>query len=877
MELAKNYDPKLIEDKWYKFWLDNNYFRSIPDPKRMPYTIIQPPPNSNNMIHIGHAINNIFQDILIRFKRLQGYNCCWIPGLDHGGISSVQMYNKYLKSIGKDKSDMTRQEYNENILKWIHSKRDIIVSQMKKIGLSCDWDREQFTMSKKSSSYVNNVFKELYEKGFIYQGSYMINQCVSCCTALSNDEVDYKDNDGKLYYIKYKLTDNEDTITVATTRPETLLGDTAIACNPTDDRYKELIGKYVNVPLTNRSIPIIADNFVQIEFGTGLVKITPSHNKDDHEVSKRHNLPKIDVIDKNGKIFNTNTEFDNLDRFDARNLIVKRLSDLNLLDKKEDYKNKIGVCYRCKNPIESIISTQWFIKTQSLRDQTMDLVNNGKIKFTPEYHANLINKWMETDIDWCISRQNWGHPIPIWKCNNCKYNNCDVNEITKCNKCNSANITMDGDFLDTWFSSSLWAFSVFDNEDELKYYFPSDVLVTGSDILFFWVARMIMMTSEIKKSIPFKNVLLHGVVRDANGIKMAKTLGNGIDPIKVIDEYSADVLRFTMIYLTPKGQDTNIGMDDFKLGQTFCTKLWNCVRYIITNINDYKIDLADNNLMNNLTNIERWIFNKLNISIDVVTNALETYNFSDAIKSLYSFVWDDLCNCYLEYAKSTIDTEITRKTLLIIINNTLKLLYPFIPFLTDELHEMISKHFINYTFKSINDASLPTMFNIEYQKYEDDMFRIHTELIKTVRNIKAEYSLNKYDSLDIIFISDKSNITNCIKDVQSSICKICNIKNIFYGMESIDNSKYKYIKMENSEYKLYIIVNDKFNIKGKIDLYKKRIDDINNKIKKIKLNIEVPNISPKKVLKFNKEIDELLTQIKLINERINELLLYIQP
>jgi valyl-tRNA synthetase len=849
--------------------MENEYFRSVPDPRKVPYTIILPPPNSNNSAHCGHALNFTFQDILIRYKRLQGYNTCWINGTDHGGISSVQLFNKYLITQNRNKYELTPEQYHREILDWIHGKRDIIISQMKKLGLSCDWSREQFTMSPKSSFYVNSVFKELYEKGLIYRGSYMINQCVRCCTALSNDEVEHIDHNSKLYYIRYKLSDQDGYIIVATTRPETLLGDTAIACNPSDDRYLHLIGKYAIVPLTNRKIPIIADNYVKPEFGTGLVKITPSHDKNDYDVAKRHNLPFIDVIDKTGKIQNTDTKFDGLDRFNARIEIIKRLSELNQLDKQEEHDNKLGICYRCKNPIESIISTQWFLKTGSLREQTMKMVNNGEIKFTPEHHVAILNRWMEADMDWCISRQNWGHPIPIWNCQDCMHQNCDVTTVKTCSKCSSTNLTIDGDFLDTWFSSALWAFSVFDSEEEFNYYFPSDVLVTGSDILFFWVARMIMMTSEIKKSIPFKHVYLHGIVRDADGVKMSKTLGNGIDPMTVIEQYSADILRFTMIYLTPTGQDTNIGMDDFKLGQTFCTKLWNCVRYVLTNIGNYKFD--PQSPIDNLTNIERWIINKLNSTIKTTGRSLDSYNFADAVKALYAFVWDDLCNCYLEYAKSTIDMDLTRRVLLIVINSTLKLLHPFIPFLTDELHQMISKHFVNYDFRSLMDTRWPNPMEIKYDHKEDELFKTHTEMIKIIRTVKSEYGLTKSDSIDLVLISDILSIIECIKDVQPSISRICHIGNIGYGNDSLAKNT-KYIRFKTDRYHLYFPIDERFDINNKLEAYKKRIRDNISKISKLTDKANIPNISPKKVAKFNKEIDEIKKQNNVISQEMESLI-----
>ena len=696
-----HYDPKTFENKWYQFWMEHGYFNSSINEKT-PYTILQPPPNATSHLHLGHAINNTFQDILIRYKKFQGYNTLWIPGIDHGGIATQQMVsNSLMKNSGLTKEILGRDNFHILISKWTDEKTEIIRNQIKKLGCACNWQKEQFTLSDKLSAWVNYVFKQLYDKDMIYQGRYIINYCTKCDTALSNDEVDHIEKDGYLYYIKYKLEDSLlvnikdqiEYIVVATTRPETLLGDISIACNPNDDRYKDLIGKKVLVPFVNRLIPIIADEYVKPEFGTGLVKITPSHDKDDFEIGKRHNFQGIDVINKKGIIFNTDTEFDNLNTADARNKIVKQLKEMKQLEKIEAYNNKIGICYRCKTNIETIISEQWFVRTEKLRKETLEYINKNQIKLIPEINKDHINKWLTNDVDWCISRSIWwGHQIPIWYCQDCQHVNCSFDiKIKNCERCKSSNIKRETDVLDTWFSSALWAFSVFDSQ-EFKYYFPSNVLVTGSDILFFWVARMIMMTSEIHQSIPFKEVFLHGIVRDKDGVKMSKTLGNGIDPLEIIDKYSADILRFTLMYNTNIGTDTNISIESFEIGKKICTKLWNSVRYILLNLNDSTKFHSHSNLKN-ITQIDIWILNKLNKLIQQYEKWIDKYDFGEVAKSLYTFVFNDFCNCYLECAKTIIDDPNTKYILLLIIYRLMILLHPFIPFLTEEIFQLIKLYF----------------------------------------------------------------------------------------------------------------------------------------------------------------------------------------
>jgi valyl-tRNA synthetase len=865
--MEKNYDAKSFEDKWYSFWMKNGYFNSTVDTKKIPYTILQPPANVTSSLHLGHAINNTFQDILIRYKKLQGFNTLFLPGLDHGGLATEQMARKSLINKGIRKEELSGEDFLSEIWKYKNEKSSIITNQIKKLGCACDWKKEQFTLSTKLSNWVNYTFKQLYDQNMIYKSLYIINYCTECDTALSNDEVDYIDNKGKLYYIRYYLENSEDYIIVATTRPETLLGDTAIAYNPSDKRYEHLLGKNAIVPICNRIIPIIQDSYVKTDFGTGLVKITPSHDKDDYEIGKRHSLKCINIIDKKGNMFNTNTEFDTLSISQCRIKILEKLTLLNQIEKITDCDNKIGFCYRCKNNIETIISEQWFIKMITLREQALEYINDNRILFFPEDNKTIINQWLSNDTDWCISRQIvWGHQIPIWYCEDCKNINCSDFNITNCQKCNSPNITRDSDVLDTWFSSALWAFSVFDSQEELNYYFPSDVLITGSDILFFWVARMIMLSAESKKNIAFKEVFLHGIVRDSHGIKMSKSLGNGIDPMTIINEYSADILRFGMMYATHMGHDTNISHESFHIGKTFCTKLWNCTRYIISNLDEFKCSFTFK--FHNLSNIDRWILDKMNIAIKFTEAALSKYDFGEAIRKLYSFIWDDFCNCYLEYAKITIDNKTTKEVLLKVLTNILLLLHPFIPFLTEELFQMLKIYFIDFRIESIMLMKWPETTNIIFDTEENRLFNIYKEMISIIRNVRGKFEIAKSEKINIVLISTNKKLVDYIKSIDNYTQKICRINEI-----ALVIPESKYIIENHKEFQIYFPITNIYKTNKLIKNLENRIQDYQIKINAITENIKKCE-STKRMAKFNlmiEEIDKNILNIKSQIEYYNSL------
>lgn len=716
MELPKNYNHKEIEEKWYNFWISNEYNKSYPDNSKESYTILACPPNLSGDLHIGHALNVSFQDTLIRYKKLNGYNTLYLPGYDHGGISTQYVVEKDLLGSGISRNNLTRDDFLKKIHEWKDNKQSNIRNQLKKLGCLSDWTREQYTMNENLSEQVRKAFVHLYKKNYIYKGKYIINWCPKCITALSDDEVVHEDQISELFYLKYYLEDNEDFLIIATTRPETIFGDVAVAFNSKDSRYNTLLNKRVKIPLTNKYIPLIPDELVIPSFGTGLVKITPAHDKTDFEISKKHNLEPIYVLNQYGKICNSNKQFDGLDRFKARKEIVNELHNNNLIDKIVKHKNSVGICYKCNTIIEPYLSEQWFLKMEPFVKSTLDIINKNKIRIIPEHNIKILNNWFDDMKDWCLSRQLvFGHRIPIWYCLNCNNTICEMIDPTKCNKCGNDELEKDNDVLDTWFSSGLWGFSVFDNKENLDYYFPTSVLITGKDIIFFWVARMIMFSIEFTNNIPFKEVFLHGIIRDDKGDKISKSKGNVIDPLIIIDKYSCDAMRFSLLFLTPFGQDVKLNHNSFNIGKTFCTKLWNCCRYLLLNLNiDKKYDFNQINFKE-LKEMDLWIINKLNKTIIDINKYFNEYNFIEAIKVSQYFIWEDFCSNYLELIKPYIQNNQTQLILLYLINNILILFHPIIPFITEELWQSIKIFIINYKDKkSILETNWPKQVNINY-------------------------------------------------------------------------------------------------------------------------------------------------------------------
>ena len=694
-ELPKVYDPKEVEERIYAQWESHGCFRGKADPEKKPFTIVMPPPNVTGQLHMGHAMDATMQDILTRFKRMQGYAALWVPGTDHAGIATqIKVEEELRVKEGLTRYDLGREKFLERVWAWKEKFGNRIVEQQKKLGASCDWERSRFTMDEGCSKAVREVFVNLYEKGLIYKGSRIINWCPHCVTALSDAEVEYVDKPGHLWHMRYPLADGSGYLVVATTRPETMMGDTGVAVNPNDERYQHLVGKTCILPLMNREIPIVADDYVEMDFGTGCVKMTPAHDPNDFEVGLRHNLEVIRVLDDNGVVNAEGGPFEGMDRYEARKAVVARMEELGLMEKIEDYSHNVGTCYRCHNDVEPIISAQWFVKMEPLAREAMRVVRDGEVKFVPERFSKTYLNWMENVHDWCISRQLWwGHQIPVWYCADCGKMTCTREDPEVCQHCGSPNLTRDPDVLDTWFSSALWPFSTLGWPDEtadLDYFYPTDVLVTGYDIIFFWVARMIFSGCEQTKKSPFHTVLIHGLVRDAQGRKMSKSLGNGIDPLEMIDKYGCDALRFNLITGNSPGNDMRFYTERCEAMRNFANKIWNASRFLLMNLTIDRCALPEQ-----LELEDKWILSKLNAVIRDVTANMESYEMGVAAQKLYDFIWDTFCDWYIELTKARLNgedadaKEQAQQVLCHVLTQILKLLHPFMPFITEEIWQAL--------------------------------------------------------------------------------------------------------------------------------------------------------------------------------------------
>ncbi len=695
IELPKVYEPQEAEARIYEKWEKAGCFRGQRDPKKKPFTIVMPPPNVTGQLHMGHAMDCALQDILIRFKRMEGYAALWVPGIDHAGIATqIKVEEELRTKEGLTRYDLGREKFLKRVWDWKQRFGDRIVKQQKKMGISCDWDRARFTMDEGCSKAVRETFCNLYEKGLIYKGSRIINWCPHCVTALSDAEVEYQDKPGHLWHMRYPLADGSGYLVVATTRPETMMGDTGVAVNPNDDRYKHLVGKKCILPLMDREIPIVADDYVEMDFGTGCVKMTPAHDPNDFEVGLRHNLETIRVLDDNGKVNENGGKYQGMDRYEARKAVVADLEALGLMEKIEDYSHNVGTCYRCHNDVEPIISAQWFVKMEPLAKEALRVVYDGETRFVPDRFAKTYTNWMENVHDWCISRQLWwGHQIPVWYCDDCGHMTVSRTDATECEKCRSKHIHRDPDVLDTWFSSALWPFSTLgwpDKTPDLDYFYPTDVLVTGYDIIFFWVARMIFSACEQTKQPPFHTVFIHGLVRDDKGRKMSKSLGNGIDPLEIADKYGADALRFNLVTGNSPGNDMRFYTERCEAMRNFANKIWNASRFLKMNLTiDHcalpeKLELED-----------KWILSKLNRCIPEVTENMDKYELGVAAQKIYDFIWDDYCDWYIELTKTRLqgedeDSKVrAQQVLCYVLTQMLKMLHPFMPFITEEIWQAL--------------------------------------------------------------------------------------------------------------------------------------------------------------------------------------------
>ncbi len=758
-ELPKTYDPKQVEERIYKNWVEKGYFHADVDKTKKPFTIVIPPPNVTGQLHMGHALDETFQDILIRSKRMQGYNALWIPGTDHAGIATQIKVEEDLRvNENLTRYDLGRDEFLKRVWAWKEKFGDRIISQLKKIGCSCDWDRERFTMDEGCSKAVKEVFVNLYEKGLIYQGNRIINWCPSCATALSDAEVEYAEQDGFFWHIKYPLKDGSGFVEIATTRPETLLGDTAVAVNPNDERYADLVGKMLILPLVGREIPVIADDYVDMEFGTGCVKITPAHDPNDFEVGLRHNLEQIKVLNDDATINAYGGKYQGMDRYEARKAMVQDLEDAGLLVKVVPHTHNVGQCYRCGTTVEPITSKQWFVKMEPLAKPAADAVINGDTKFVPDRFSKTYLHWMENVHDWCISRQLWwGHRIPAYYCQDCDETVVSKEDVTVCPKC-GGKMKQDEDVLDTWFSSALWPFSTLgwpDKTEELSYFYPTDTLVTGYDIIFFWVARMMFSGLEHVGEVPFKHVYIHGLVRDSQGRKMSKSLGNGIDPLEIIDQYGADALRFTLATGNSPGNDMRFYIERVEASRNFANKIWNASRFVLMNLS---IDTCELPALDKLKPEDKWILHAYNEVVKEVTENLDKYELGIAVSKLYDFIWDSFCDWYIELVKPRFfeegeSNETAQMVLTYVLSGTLKLLHPFMPFITEEIWQALP-----HEGESIMISSFPVYEEaLKNTQAEADMLMI-MESIKGIRNIRNEMNVPPSKKSTVYIVTDNTQV-----------------------------------------------------------------------------------------------------------------------
>ena len=758
--IEKTYDPAKVEDRLYREWVEKGYFHAKRDPEKKPFTIVIPPPNVTGQLHMGHALDETLQDILIRYKRMQGYSALWVPGTDHAGIATqIKVEEALRKEEGLTRYDLGREKFLERVWDWKNHFGGRIINQLKKIGSSCDWERERFTMDEGCSKAVREVFVNLYNKGLIYQGSRIINWCPHCITALSDAEVEHAEQKGHFWHIKYPIKGTDDFVIIATTRPETLLGDTAVAVNPEDERYRDLVGKMLLLPLTDREIPVIADEYVDREFGTGCVKITPAHDPNDFEVGQRHNLEQIKILNDDATMNHFCGKYEGMDRYEARKQIVEDLDALGLLVKVEEHTHNVGQCYRCGTTVEPIISKQWFVKMKPLAEPAMEAVKSGEVKFVPDRFSKIYMNWMENVYDWCISRQLWwGHRIPAFYCDACGETFVSKEDLTTCPKC-GGKLRQDEDVLDTWFSSALWPFSTLgwpEKTEDLDYFYPTSVLVTGYDIIFFWVSRMIFSALEHTGKAPFEHVFIHGLVRDSQGRKMSKSLGNGIDPLEIVEKYGADALRFTLATGNAPGNDMRFYIERVEASRNFANKIWNASRFTLMNL-----DITENKLpeVSELQLEDRWILSKYNRVVKEVTDNLDHFELGIAVSKLYDFIWDSFCDWYIELVKPRLfDKENpTGKTaqyvLTYVLSHTMQLLHPFMPFITEEIWQHLP-----HEGESIVISSFPTYEDRLNFEEEEKQMEVIMSAISAIRNRRAEMNVPPSKKANMFIVTQDAEL-----------------------------------------------------------------------------------------------------------------------
>ena len=817
--LEGKYEPHEFEDEIYKNWEENGYFKPSGDKTKESYCIMMPPPNVTGKLHMGHALDGTLQDILIRYKRMQGFNTLWLPGTDHAAISTEVKIIEKLKEEGIDKHDLGREKFLERAWDWTKEYGGTIVKQQKKLGCSADWSRARFTMDEGLSKAVLVVFKKLYDKGYIYKGKRMINWCPCCNTSISDAEVEYEEEPTHLWHIKYKVVGEDRYLTVATTRPETMLGDTAVAVHPDDERYKDLIGKKCILPIMNKEIPIIADEFVEMDFGTGCVKITPAHDPNDYQAALSHNLEIIQVFDENFKMGDLCEEYKGMDLLEAREAIVNKLKELGNLVKIEDYVHNVGKHDRCKSTIEPKISDQWFVSMKEMAKPAIEAVKNGDTRFIPQKFEKTYFNWLNNIQDWCISRQIWwGHQIPAYYCDECGHINVDITKPEKCEKCGSTKLTQDPDTLDTWFSSALWPFSTLgwpEETEDFKTFFPTNTLVTGYDIIFFWVVRMMFSSLEQTGKVPFKDVLMHGIVRDSQGRKMSKSLGNGIDPLEIIDKYSADALRFSLISGTTAGNDMRFMPEKLEAASNFANKVWNAAKFVLMNLEDYD----NNNEKIELCIEDKWILSKLNTLITEVKVNMDNYDLGVALDKIYTFIWNEFCDWYIEIAKTRLYNKenTTRKTAQYVLNkvlgDSLKLLHPFMPFVTEKIYKELYNNDESIMISTYPEYSKDLEFKDEEQAVEE-----LKEVITGIRNARAKMNVHPSKKSKLIFVTKK--YADIIKESEEFLKKLGFGEEIEIR-ENKENIPQNAVSIVSSNLELFIPFEDLVDIKEEIERLEK--------------------------------------------------------
>ena len=864
------YNPN-FEQKWYEYWETNGYFKPEINKGGKPFSIVMPPPNVTGVLHIGHALNGTLQDIIVRYRRMKGDAVLWLPGTDHAGIATQHVVVKHLAEQGITKEDIGREKFIEKVWEWKKKYGNRIVDQVKRLGSSCDWSRLRFTMDERLSKAVKKVFVQLYDSGLIYKDNYMVNWCPKCHTALSDLEVEYKEESGKLFYIKYPYEKKEGGIIVATTRPETMFGDTAVAVNPNDERYKDAIGKNVIIPIKNKVIPVIADEYVDATFGTGAVKITPAHDPNDFEVGKKHNLDIVKAIDDKGKMTSEALHYFKKDRFECRSLLVNELESKGFITNIANYKHSVGHCYRCHETVEPYISEQWFVKTKTLAEKAIEAVENGSTKFIPKNWKKTYFEWMHNIRDWCISRQIWwGHRIPAYKCLNCGKYNVSEDEPKKCKYCGSENLKQEDDVLDTWFSSALWPFSTLgwpDKTDDLMKFYPTNLLVTGFDIIFFWIARMMMMGLHFMNDVPFKDVYIHALVRDEKGHKMSKTKGNVIDPMDVINKYGADSLRFTLSMLAAQGRDIKLSENRIDGYRKFMNKIWNAYRFIELNTKGIDIGVKPGKL----SPASIWIKLRLAKTIQKVEESLKKYKYNDAAEAIYQFIWHEFCDYYIEMSKVHMNDDYSyavRYTLLEVFESTMRLLHPFAPFITEELWQKLP----NKTGESIMVAAYPTPVIPEFGEKVEESIDMVIDIIKAIRNLRGENAIQPAKKIKIYLNIKNERLESTIMEFRNYIYALANVGSLSVIKSHPDEQCLVHSTIYGDIY---------MPLEGNIDVEKeiKRLEKLLKKQEKslVFLNSQLSNQSfldraPKELIKEKKaELDEASEIYSKIKQRIEVL------